>query len=207
MHDVLGVRIITFFPDEVDKVADVVAREFDIDDENSIDKRATHAPEEFGYMSLHYVARLNEARATLSENARFKGLPFEVQIRSILQHAWAEIEHDLGYKTKSSIPPDSHRRFSRLAASLEGADEQFKVIRDELAEYQRELPAAIRRVPATVDINGDSVLALAAEDPGDEARPPAAGVSPRRSNAPIAGRRRLCTRERSGRRASGTSKK
>ncbi len=55
---------------------------------------------------------------------------------SILQHTWAEIEHDLGYKSKNSPPQPIQRRFSRLAALLEGADEEFKHLRNAIEEYK-----------------------------------------------------------------------
>jgi ppGpp synthetase/RelA/SpoT-type nucleotidyltranferase len=164
MHDILGVRIITFFPDEVDRVAQVVTDEFDIDQENSIDKRKTLDPDRFGYLSLHYVAKLGTARMALTEHERFAGLPFEIQIRSILQHAWAEIEHDLGYRMGSSIPSSSRRRFSRLAGLLEIADDEFGAIRDELADYRQQLPEAIKRQPAAVEIDRDSIHALTQEN-------------------------------------------
>ena len=55
----------------------------------------------------------------------------------MLQHAWAEIEHDLGYKSEIAIPKDIRRSFSRLAGLLEVADKEFQEIRDFLTEYQK----------------------------------------------------------------------
>ena len=94
--DIVGIRIITYFEDEVDKVAKVVEEEFDIDRENSVDKREIDT-DRFGYRSLYYVASLKKSRTILSEYSDFETFKFEFQIRSILQHSWAEIEHDLGY--------------------------------------------------------------------------------------------------------------
>jgi len=112
--DICGARIITYFEDDVDSVASVIEREFLIDRANSTDKRAALDVDRFGYASVHYVVHLDQRREILSEYARFAGMSFEVQIRSILQHAWAEIEHDLQYKSKESIPRELRRRFARL---------------------------------------------------------------------------------------------
>jgi putative GTP pyrophosphokinase len=122
--DVLGARIITYFPDEVDVVGQVIEREFTVDLANSHDRRATIEPERFGYMSVHYVVTLSPAREALAEWKLLAGWPFEIQVRSLLQHAWAEIEHDLGFHTAVELPRDVRRRWSRVAALLETADTQ-----------------------------------------------------------------------------------
>ena len=108
--DILGLRIVTFFEDEVDKVAEIISKEFEIDASNSIDKRVIEY-DKFGYSSLHYIVSLNSSRNNLAEYKSCKNLKFEIQIRSILQHAWAEIEHDIGYKSKGSIPEIVKRNF------------------------------------------------------------------------------------------------
>ena len=66
-------------------------------------------------------------------------LKAEIQIRSILQHAWAEIEHDLGYKSKHAIPLPIRRRFSRLSGLLELADQEFDGLRSNLRAYSEEI--------------------------------------------------------------------
>ena len=69
------------------------------------------------------MCSLTPERAALAEYEAFKDMKCEIQVRSILQNAWAEIEHDLGYKTKEAIPVQSQRRFARLAGLLELADD------------------------------------------------------------------------------------
>jgi ppGpp synthetase/RelA/SpoT-type nucleotidyltranferase len=137
LTDLLGLRIITYFPDEVDVVASVIEREFAIDRENSVDKRAILDPDRFGYLSLHYIASLDSQRASLTEYKRFAGLKFELQIRSILQHAWAEINHSLGYKSEAVLPKELRRRFFRLAGLLELADDQFLELKGGAAKARR----------------------------------------------------------------------
>jgi putative GTP pyrophosphokinase len=82
---------------------------------------------------------------------------FEIQIRSILQHAWAEIEHDLGYKSAEAIPRHIRRRFARLAGVLELADDEFGAIRDDLAAYANRLTSDVQEKPESVFIDRDSL--------------------------------------------------
>jgi len=151
--DLAGVRIITYFSDDVDKIATIIEEEFEVDFQKSIDKRQTHDPDRFGYLSLHYVIKLKPNRAALTEYKPFADLFVEVQVRSILQHAWAEIEHDLGYKSKRAIPKEVRRSFSRLAGLLELTDIEFLRIRDELKEYESTVQEQIKEKPSDVYID------------------------------------------------------
>lgn len=137
--DLAGVRIITHFSSDLDKVADLVEREFEIDAVNSVDKREYQDPEKFGYASIHYVVSFKPSRLVLPEYSRYAGLKVEIQIRSILQHAWAEIEHDIGYKADIEIPKDLRRKFSRLSGLLELADQEFVSIRIGVNKYAKEV--------------------------------------------------------------------
>lgn len=144
MTDVCGVRIITYYSDTVDKVAKIMTEQFEIDEENTIDKRKALDPDRFGYLSLHYVISLKDDRLSLPEYSIFKDIKVEIQIRSISQHAWAEIEHDLGYKTKKEIPKEIRRDFSRLASLLELVDKEFVEIRSKLNSYADEAKESIK---------------------------------------------------------------
>ncbi|MCL1048913.1 hypothetical protein L2755_04620 [Shewanella abyssi] len=153
LTDIVGIRIITHYSDDVDLIADLIEKEFLIDVENSIDKRASLDPDRFGYLSLHYVAEISESRSGLPEYRGFKSLKFEIQIRSILQHTWAEIEHDIGYKSKIEIPKQVRRKFSQLAGLLELADDQFIQIRNELDSYENDVHESIEKTPQFVSID------------------------------------------------------
>ena len=163
--DISGVRITTYFSDDVDKIAEHLDREFEIVKEYSVDKRKTMDADRFGYLSLHYVAKLPGERLKLTEYRRFPNLLCEIQIRSILQHAWAEIEHDLGYKTRTAVPQALRRRFSRLAGLLELADEEFITIRDALIAYRDKLPQEIKKSPATITLDKLSLAQFLKSNP------------------------------------------
>ena len=161
VHDVCGIRIITYYPDEVDSVAEVIQKEFRIDYSASVDKRTLLDPDRFGYLSLHYIAELSPQRLLLTEYSRFKKCINEIQIRSILQHTWAEIEHDLGYKTKLAVPRHIRRRFSQLAGLLELADDTFVQIRNTLSDYESNMSDIIKKTPELVQIDQVSLLTFA----------------------------------------------
>ncbi|HEY4357914.1 MAG TPA: hypothetical protein VGN16_19335 [Acidobacteriaceae bacterium] len=163
--DVVGVRITTYFEDEVDAIGKLLESEFQIDSKNSVDKRASLDPDRFGYLSLHYVCSMSPNRAVLTENHRFDGLKFEVQVRSILQHAWAEIEHDLGYKAGIAIPAVIRRRFSRLAGLLEIADIEFTRLRNDLDDYSRKVAEEIGTNSEHLDLNKVSLERFITDDP------------------------------------------
>ena len=131
--DLVGVRVITFYTDEVDKVAAIAKRIFDIDWQESVDKRKLHQLDAFGYNSLHYICRLKTG-----------GPCFELQMRTALQHVWSTIEHDTGYKGDVKIPSEYKRQFSRLAGMMELMDDEFSRLRTVLTDYRRQMLALVK---------------------------------------------------------------
>lgn len=158
--DISALRITTYFASDVDRVASIVTDEFLIDATASIDKRRFDDPQRFGYQSLHFVATLSDKRRLLREWIRFEGIRFEIQIRSVLQHAWAEIEHDLGYKSTVEIPVGISRRFSRISSLLELADSEFDEIRNILATYESQVHRLIDEHPDQVPLSKPALDAL-----------------------------------------------
>jgi putative GTP pyrophosphokinase len=156
--DLVGVRIITYFEDSVESLAALVEQLFEIDYTHSIDKRKNADVSHFGYRSLHYICRLKDAEL---EQAR--AYAFELQIRTILQHTWAEIEHDLGYKTTASVPHDIRRRFSRVASVLEMADAEFIAIRDSLENYKHKVQQKLALADTALNLDPFSLQEFLAD--------------------------------------------
>jgi GTP pyrophosphokinase len=165
LTDICGLRVITHSKSEVDEIATIVEREFDIDQQNSIDKRIYSDPDRFGYISLHYVISLSKDRLKLPECSAWSGYKAELQIRTILQHAWAEIEHDLAFKSRFAVPAEIKRRFARLAALLELADDEFAGIKTHLAAYSVRVSKELKTAQPQVAIDGPSVMQLLKSDP------------------------------------------
>ncbi|ADQ14619.1 GTP pyrophosphokinase [Halanaerobium hydrogeniformans] len=134
--DLAGIRIVTLFEKDVYKISTIIKEIFKIDYENSVDKSDFLEADKMGYKSVHYIAALTDKRITDSKLESFKDFYFEIQIRSILQHAWAEIEHDRNYKFKGNLPKHLQRRFYSLAGMLEMADREFNQLAKEVEEYK-----------------------------------------------------------------------
>jgi ppGpp synthetase/RelA/SpoT-type nucleotidyltranferase len=150
--DIAGVRVITYRAQDVDAVKIIIESEFGIDEENSKDHRIPENYKEFSYTSLHHVAYLKPARSEAFENKSFEGLKVEIQTRSILQHAWAEIEHDSVYKNENKVGPVISRRFARISSLLELADKEFDSIEQQLKQEQELIIRSITEKPETTPL-------------------------------------------------------
>ena len=166
--DILGLRVITFYLDDVGKVASALDRIFTIDWENSVDKRKLLEIDTFGYLSLHYVCRIPASLWSDAAYPEINQIRFEIQMRTVLQHAWANMNHDIGYKSGVEVPKMYLRSMSRMAGLLELVDDEFSRIRRELADYRRR----VQRLVASgnldeVLLDGDSFRSYLAIGPFD----------------------------------------
>lgn len=129
IHDVMGVRVTLYHSTIIPNALDVLGESFKV--VRSVDKAAeTRISGGFGYGSHHLVLTVtDDSAAAMEELADFVGWTFEVQIRTVLQHAWAEFEHDIRYKQGPTPPsPEVDRLFTLAAGLIELADQQFDEI-------------------------------------------------------------------------------
>ena len=158
IKDMAGIRVITYLESDVAKVAEIIENLFDIDRDNSLDQSQLLGSDKLGYRSVHYVAKFNRRRCNLPEYKPYKNLPFEIQIRSILQHAWAEIEHDRNYKFTGKLPMQLERRFYLISGMLESADREFVAIAQEIDKYRNTVVEELGKGDLDIEINTASLI-------------------------------------------------
>lgn len=166
--DVCGVRIIGYTTSDVDLISKLIEKEFDIDWDNSVNKSSQLKSDQVGYLSVHYVASFSVKRLRLTEYGQFKKIKFEIQIRTILQHAWAEIEHDRSYKFSGELPSEIKRRFYLVAGSLELMDREFSRLSSEIDTYAKHVKDAAQKGDLDVSIDSTSLSEYLSVKIGEE---------------------------------------
>lgn len=155
--DLSGVRIICYYNTDVEKIRDIINGEFKVDTKNSVDKSTALGINTFGYRSVHQVLCYNAERTKLKENVAFRDLKAEIQIRTICQHAWAEIEHKLNYKDDEKISDDIMRRLFRISGLLEVADDEFLYVKNKIEKVRTDYKEKFDEQNLDADINSDSL--------------------------------------------------
>lgn len=168
--DKTGIRVITFLPRDVELACQIISGEFDVIEKT--DKAAALIDEgKFGYQSIHFLARLSSSRTALSEYNRFSAITFEIQVRTILQHAWAEMEHDIQYKSSYTIPKTIKKRFIALAGMLEIADREFQNLQDDDESLRKSAQTKVASGNyQAVEITADSLKAYLDKRLGSDGR-------------------------------------
>ncbi|MBO1359291.1 hypothetical protein J2D73_05705 [Acetobacter sacchari] len=156
--DLCGCRIITYYADDVKKISSIITEEFDV-----IEEELSHQPGElevdkFGYLSAHYIIRLGKGRRELTEWKKFSSLHAEIQIRTVIQHAWSAISHEMQYKQESSVPSTLQRRLYRIAGLFELADEEFVKIRDQKALLAQEAKKLVASGQLSIPLSLSNIL-------------------------------------------------
>lgn len=157
IEDFAGVRIVCLYVGDFDQIEQIIQSEFEVIER--VDKFTEKEADQFGYGAIHYIARLG--KKTLG--ARYedlKDLKCEIQLRTVLQDAWAIIDHHLVYKRESDVPKLLLRKLNSLAGLFETADDQFNRLRDERQDYIDKLQRTSKDLPTFLktEINRDSFV-------------------------------------------------
>lgn len=142
IEDICGIRIICYYKTDVDKIGGIISSEFNVLE--SQDKEDLLAADQFGYRSTHFIVKIEDSWAEIPNYRKLNGLKCEIQVRTVLMHSWAEIQHKLAYKKESFIPEEIKRKLFRISAKLEEADEQFEEIKSKIQKYRKEIEEKIR---------------------------------------------------------------
>jgi putative GTP pyrophosphokinase len=134
--DMIGIRIVCIYESDIDQIAEILCDHFTEIERTDKSEEIEKSESKFGYKGLHLDLKLNDVRRSLPEYHPFADQRFEVQIRTIVQDAWSEVDHKLKYKRET--PLDLKRRISRLAALFELADQEFENVRDKTLKYESE---------------------------------------------------------------------
>jgi len=136
--DLMGIRIVCPFLADIDRAAKLIEAQFEITEKEQ--KGAELGSKEFGYESLHFLVRCPEKVREL--HGLSTDTVIEIQVRTLLQDAWAEVEHQLIYKSEfSPLDEPLKRRLAALNANLTLSDIMFQEIRD----YQENLHDQLRQ--------------------------------------------------------------
>jgi ppGpp synthetase/RelA/SpoT-type nucleotidyltranferase len=119
IQDQVGAMVVTFYLSDVERVADVVRAYFSEIEEQAIAPESTSAFDYEGrHLILHIPKEVLHTITTLEERPKF----FELQIKTLFQHAWAQANHDLGYKSDRHLSDHERRQIAFTAAQAWGAD-------------------------------------------------------------------------------------
>jgi ppGpp synthetase/RelA/SpoT-type nucleotidyltranferase len=165
LDDILGVRVITYIEPDVANVVTALAGQFRVLE--TTDKKAQQVNKGvLGYAAHHLILEVGPDN-TPGGCAGCIGQRFEVQVKTVLQHAWAEFEHDIRYKAVGAIPPAIDRAFTLASGLIELADNEFVKIHEAVAREDANLPADAqgRAEPITPDALSEVLLAELPDHP------------------------------------------
>jgi len=157
LTDLAGARVVCLYSGDLAAVADIIRTEFTIIEE--INKLAEFDPNQFGYGAMHFIVKLGKT----SSGARYDDLrnyACEIQVRTVVQDAWAIIQHHMAYKKESQIPSQLHRKLNSLAGLFETVDDQFNAIRSQRDTYLSSIreSANVQKDFLENELNYDSLI-------------------------------------------------
>lgn len=138
--DLVTVRVLLRFPEDVLKIEEVVMSEFDIDSSRSVPSSGLEDPYRFGYPAVVYILSLSDTRSNLREWNKYKDLKFRLELRTMLQEAWATIFPKVNQTVGSLSGKKLTRELVLLAALLEKADQGFLSLRNEIKDESLLVP-------------------------------------------------------------------
>jgi len=143
LTDLSGIRIVAYFESDIKIISDIINEAFNVDAKNSLNQDERLSIDQIGYRSVHFVCDIGGTRSELPEFKGLSNLKFEVQVRTVLQHAWAELAHDRNYKFSGKLPSEIERSLFLYAGMLEIADKGFSELSERIDGYIFKVQKAI----------------------------------------------------------------
>ena len=144
VYDACGVRVITYFEAEMHRVAEQLRQLFEWEESAVKDKTEDLGRDKLGYRAKHLVGKLPASRVALADWRPYRDRTFEVQVTTLLSHAWSEFEHGRSYELgEGGLPPKLDRRLRLAAGLLETADRELDQIAEEVDLYRRKVAAEV----------------------------------------------------------------
>lgn len=141
--DLSAIRVIAYTLKDVRRICSLVEENFEVVEKKDLGEDRFYSGR-FGYQSIHYLVKLPPVRRSLPELAQYTEMICEIQIRTVLQHAWAEMEHDIQYKSSQELPKSIQKKFLSLAGLIEIADREFQSIQDEDVELKSSIQRSLQ---------------------------------------------------------------
>lgn len=151
LQDLAGFRIITLFKRDAKQIVDLICNQFEVIVQYDTEERLQES--EFGYSSIHLICKLKKSWLDIPSLADFKDFKFEIQVRTLSQHSWAEASNIFQYKKEDNVPKPLKRSISRISALLETVDLEFERLLTERVAYKDDI-----KVSGPENINIDQAL-------------------------------------------------
>lgn len=175
IEDIVGVRVVVLFLSDLPRLDKLIHSTFNV--VSSENKVTDTDPSSFGYMSVHYVVTLDDSHSGPRYD-ELKGMRIEIQTRTVVMDAWANVSHYLDYKGESSIPRDLRKDFYALSGLFYVADQHFEIFADRSRKSQKEAKREVDSGSTSeIEINLDTLAAFLAQRYPDRAKPGREGIS------------------------------
>lgn len=150
LQDLIGLRIVFLYKRDLKLIENIIQKTFVV--KKRYDTSDRLAENQFGYSSIHFVIQFPKEWLKVPSLSEFGGFSAEIQIRTLAQHIWSEVSHELQYKTKEDVPLNLIRPIYRTSALLETVDLEFERLLQEREEYRKQIDKKIDQ-----ELNVDSI--------------------------------------------------
>jgi ppGpp synthetase/RelA/SpoT-type nucleotidyltranferase len=140
LQDLIGLRIILLSLSDLNKIDKILRKDFDFVKSYNPTEKLNF--DQFGYNSQHYVLRIPNSWKSVPSFKVTEDFQFEIQVRTLSQHIWAETSSAFEYKTEQNIPRSLLRSVGRVSALLETVDLEIDRLIQDRIEYKKRLENA-----------------------------------------------------------------